>query len=323
MSRHHGICGTALVLTVGLLAHVARGQQVDGNNEILYPDATGLTYSYLDTLDVALTTDYDTPYLYLYCWDASGDRQEIIYYSPSAVEGNLQVPVKLQSNTQYTGTTCWFNLLDAQSGSNTTGGATSPEFSYIKEEADQVIAPSVFVAEMNDTFRTSTETFSLSSTPSSTATSSASATSSTAPTTSTISSFTSSSNTVSTPTTTAASSSLESVSSSNGLSRGAQAGIGVAATLVGLAILGAVTWLLMRRGRNGKISSSNSEMELSPPGELGDKKYPAEIGSLERHELSSATPPREMEAQWQHLVLSELESPASLPSYGHANNIDH
>ncbi|KAK9417785.1 hypothetical protein SUNI508_01542 [Seiridium unicorne] len=304
MSRHHGICGTALVLTAGLLARVARGQQVDGNNEILYPDATGLTYNYLDTLDVALTTNYDTPYLYLYCWDASGDRQEIIYYSPSAVEGSSQVPVKLQSNTQYTGTTCWFNLLDAQSGSNTTGGATSPEFSYIKEEADQ-------------------ETFSLSSTPSSTATSSASATSSTAATTSTISSVTSSSNTVSTPTTTATSSSLESASSSNGLSRGAQAGIGVAVTLVGLAILGAVIWLLMRRRRNGKISSSNSELELSPPGELEDKKYPAEIGSLERHELSSATPPHEMEAQWQHLVVSELESPASPPSYGHVNNIGH
>ncbi|KAK6069143.1 transmembrane alpha-helix domain-containing protein [Seiridium cupressi] len=296
MSRHHGICGTALVLTAGLLARVARGQQVDGNNEILYPDATGLTYNYLDTLDVALTTDYDTPYLYLYCWDASGDRQEIIYYSPSAVEGSSQVPVKLQSNTQYTGTTCWFNLLDAQSGSNTTGGATSPEFS---------------------------ETFSLSSTPSSTATSSASVTSSTATTTSTTSSVTSSSNTVSTPTTTAASSSLESVSSSNGLSRGAQAGIGVAVTLVALAILGAVIWLLMRCRRNGKTPSSNSEMELSPPGELEDKKYPAEIGSLERHELSSATPPHEMETPWQHLVLSELESPASPPSYGHANNIGH
>lgn len=64
---------------------------------------------------------------------------EIIFYTISPVNSLAELPVQLQSNTQYTGTTCWFNLLDEKSGSNTTNGATSPEFSYVKEEADQVI----------------------------------------------------------------------------------------------------------------------------------------------------------------------------------------
>lgn len=63
---------------------------------------------------------------------------EILYYSPSDVKSRSEVPVKLKTATEYMGTTCWFNLLNAVSGSNTTDGATSPEFSYAKEEADQV-----------------------------------------------------------------------------------------------------------------------------------------------------------------------------------------
>lgn len=63
---------------------------------------------------------------------------EIVYYSPSDVTNKETVPVKLQSHTQYTGTTCWFNLLpDSESGDDDVG-VESPEFSYVKEAAGNV-----------------------------------------------------------------------------------------------------------------------------------------------------------------------------------------
>lgn len=65
----------ALAVAAGLLAGAVQAQQDDGNNTILYPDSANLTYNYLDTVDVALTTDYDTPYLYWFCWDSSGVLQ--------------------------------------------------------------------------------------------------------------------------------------------------------------------------------------------------------------------------------------------------------
>ncbi|KAH8660337.1 hypothetical protein BX600DRAFT_513949 [Xylariales sp. PMI_506] len=123
---------TAAALAGFFLADSIHAQLVDGDNKILYPSATGLTFNYLDTVDVALTTDYTTPYLYLFCWDDNDALQNIVYYTPAA--GTSVTAVQLQSDTEYTGTTCWFNLLDAESGSNTTAGATSPEFTYVKQE---------------------------------------------------------------------------------------------------------------------------------------------------------------------------------------------
>lgn len=64
-----------MLLAAGFFAHAVQAQEEDGENKILYPDASGLTYNYLDTVDVALTTNYETPFLYLFCWDANGLRQ--------------------------------------------------------------------------------------------------------------------------------------------------------------------------------------------------------------------------------------------------------
>ncbi|KAH8895891.1 hypothetical protein GQ53DRAFT_743851 [Thozetella sp. PMI_491] len=122
----------AAALALGALAWIASAQDTD--NRILYPVAN-LTFHYLDTVKVSLETTYDHPWLYLYCWDASGNRQEIIYYSPSEVKGRSTVNAQLQSDTQYTGTTCWFNLAPQQPAPDSDIGVKSPEFNYVKEEA--------------------------------------------------------------------------------------------------------------------------------------------------------------------------------------------
>jgi hypothetical protein len=62
-------------LTAALLPGAVQAQLVDGDNKVLYPASTGLTFNYMDTIDVALSTDYATPYVYLFCWDASGTLQ--------------------------------------------------------------------------------------------------------------------------------------------------------------------------------------------------------------------------------------------------------
>jgi hypothetical protein len=63
---------------------------------------------------------------------------EIIYYSPSDVENRATVPVKLQWNTAYMGTTCWFNLSPEQESATDDFGVESPEFNYIKEASANV-----------------------------------------------------------------------------------------------------------------------------------------------------------------------------------------
>lgn len=75
MLRQRSMRATALGLAAGLFTRGVRAQTTDGNNIIQYPDTKGLTYNYLDTVDVVVTTDYTTPYLYLYCWDANGIQQ--------------------------------------------------------------------------------------------------------------------------------------------------------------------------------------------------------------------------------------------------------
>ena len=47
----------------------------DDENSIIYPDVANLTFHYLDTIDVSFTTNYETPWMYLYCRDSAGSRQ--------------------------------------------------------------------------------------------------------------------------------------------------------------------------------------------------------------------------------------------------------
>lgn len=69
----------------------------------------------------------------------------------------------------------------------------------------------------------------------------------------------------------------------------------------------------MRRRRAASNKAAVTELGSSPSGGYTEEyKSPAqEIASPERYELGTENPPREMETQWQHLVHSELESPAN------------
>jgi hypothetical protein len=67
----------AAILVIGLLAH-AIGAQVDDDNKILYPDVANLSFNLFDTVDVAITTNYGTPWLFLWCYDSSGTRQRTL-----------------------------------------------------------------------------------------------------------------------------------------------------------------------------------------------------------------------------------------------------
>ncbi|KAI1850584.1 hypothetical protein JX266_003866 [Neoarthrinium moseri] len=282
MSRPRVERGLATVLAALLLsAGAAQAASDDGNNKILYPDAANLTFNYLDTVNVAYATDYDTPWLYLWCRDASGNRQEIVYYSPSDVLGKTAVPVKLQSNTQYTGTTCWFNLLPGQVQEDVTSqGATSPEFSYVKAEADQ------------KTFSLSASSSASSSTPTATST----------PTTVSSVVSTPASGVTTGPTVSATAGAEAASTSGTGLSTGAKAGIAVAAALVGIGIVAAVVWTVCRRRRRQAGAA-----ELAADGATTPKE--PEVETVKRHELASDRPPGEMESQWQPYVLAELEDP--------------
>ena len=64
----------AVIATVLLGQAVRAADQIDGNNKFLYPPKNS-TFHYLDTVNVAYITDYDEPWLYLYCWDANDARQ--------------------------------------------------------------------------------------------------------------------------------------------------------------------------------------------------------------------------------------------------------
>jgi hypothetical protein len=58
----HGFFAALLLLLVPAFA-----QRVDDANKILYPDVTGLTFHYMDTVNVAFETDYSTPWMYIFC----------------------------------------------------------------------------------------------------------------------------------------------------------------------------------------------------------------------------------------------------------------
>lgn len=71
------------------------------------------------------------------CADLS--RAEIVFYSPSDIKGRQSVLIQLQSNTEFTGSPCWFNLVPEQPSSLTTDiGVKSSEFGYVKQEDGKV-----------------------------------------------------------------------------------------------------------------------------------------------------------------------------------------
>ncbi|KAH8900761.1 hypothetical protein GQ53DRAFT_757733 [Thozetella sp. PMI_491] len=131
----------ATTFAAGLLARAALAQDA---NQILYPDVADLTFHYLDTVNVAYSTDYAEPWLYLWCWDQNNARQQIVYYSPSELTGKTSLAVQLTSNTEFTGSPCWFNLASAQIAGDEEVGVKSVEFNYVKEEGSKHLCKHYF-----------------------------------------------------------------------------------------------------------------------------------------------------------------------------------
>jgi hypothetical protein len=123
-----------LLLATTLLASASLGQKVDGKNEITYPD-TSLSLNYKDKVVVSYETDYETPWMYIFCDD--GTLQEIIYYAPSDLLEKTSITFELSYDYMPTGT-CFFNLRPSQRESNDNDivGATSSDFDYDSDEGD-------------------------------------------------------------------------------------------------------------------------------------------------------------------------------------------
>ena len=66
------LCAAIAVVLLGKVVRAA--DEADDDNKFLYPPKNS-TFHYLDTINVAFKTDYDEPWLYLYCWDSNDARQ--------------------------------------------------------------------------------------------------------------------------------------------------------------------------------------------------------------------------------------------------------
>ncbi|KAH6631201.1 hypothetical protein B0J18DRAFT_124706 [Chaetomium sp. MPI-SDFR-AT-0129] len=126
----------ALLVNILLLSAADAQYDNDPNHGVvfLYP-TNGQTYNTMDILNVAYTSPFPAPNLYLFC--DNGDRQ--IFRQP-APGYNVTVPVTLNFTSL---TPCWFNLRPGTTGGF---GANSPTFNIVGEErktGSQVFGPAI------------------------------------------------------------------------------------------------------------------------------------------------------------------------------------
>jgi hypothetical protein len=265
----------------------ALAQQTDGDNKISYPDATGLTAHYLDTIVVSYETDYDTPWLYLFCVN-NNKLQEILYYSPSDTLERTTRDFQLQY-TYMVDSPCWFNLRSSEhdtSDNTTDDGASSPIFSY---RAAQGAAETTFA--ISATAAASSKT-----------TDNASATGDSESASSTNGS------TDSAETDSPTNADSDSDSQSQGISGGVAAGIAIGVVAL-LAILGVVGWLLFVRRR--KLNSGNANNFVAELDNGGNgEAYPRPSVS------TSPTYSREGEKLSGQGIAMEPQVPLASPSTG-------
>ncbi|KAI1339774.1 hypothetical protein F5Y15DRAFT_69001 [Xylariaceae sp. FL0016] len=195
-----------LLALLSMLAGLASSQNTFA--KFTFPVDDGLTFNYLDTIEVGYESDFTLPVLYTFCYPANSDD---IFTPRTDFPGsnNNTAPTLLNFTT---GVDCWFNLRPDKVDDNHVG-VNGPKWR--------------FVSTQNEIATIGPDSLSTSSSSSSTVTSTSSSASNTA-------------------TASASSSSSPSSSSSGGLSTGAIAGIGVGVGL-GVIALGLLAWFLIRR----------------------------------------------------------------------------
>jgi hypothetical protein len=123
-----------LLLTTTATALLAGVALAADKNAITYPDSS-LSLHLGDTVVVSYTTDYETPWMYIFC--ENGDAlNEIIYYAPVDIADHTSITFDLTYDYMPTGK-CFFNLRSSQhvADDNTIVGVVSP-FDYDQTEGD-------------------------------------------------------------------------------------------------------------------------------------------------------------------------------------------
>ncbi|RYP82217.1 hypothetical protein DL769_001711 [Monosporascus sp. CRB-8-3] len=270
-----------LCLAVGLSGTLRRVlAQIDpddpdaGVRWIYPPRAADLTFQYLDTVVVSWTSYFDEPVLYTFCSSDSGsvelDRPATLWCGAVRRTSSAKLGLeKTQDNVEpfngskpilldWTGgSPCWFNL---RRNTSSNYGSNSEEWDY-------------------DSTRRSQTTLSAEPSLSATLASSSEPTSSPPGSTTSSASVSTESSSVSfTPANTGTTShATPSPSSShNGLTPGAQAGIGVGASLggMGLGVLAALFWMRRRKQPSTASDGGADHKHGSPYGSSSERPLP-------------------------------------------------
>lgn len=96
--------------------------------QFLYPADSGLTYHYLDRVDVSYESNYSAPYLYTWCVlddDVQGAQSD----RPDAY--NATTEITLQFTSDVDDLECWFNLREADVDSSDELGTNSAHWTYV------------------------------------------------------------------------------------------------------------------------------------------------------------------------------------------------
>lgn len=246
------------------------GTLADSTIQFLYPVDTGLTYYYLDRIDVSYDSNYSAPYLYTWC-DLDGSATEAQSDRPDGY--NATTEITLQFTTDVNDLDCWFNLRDIDLASSGAAGTNSKHWTYVNTTRDggpvgDTHAPFSSMRCNADHVTVKQSTMGLPTATGTTGTP------------------------VSTPTTsslTTATVTASAEASSSGLSTGAKAGIGIGVgigVIAHAAMAGAFFFRRRRRTSREGIDSENVEGRTSPPlefqgmAELEEQQGPAELGNV-------------------------------------------
>ena len=108
-----------------LLSRITGTLAADQTIEFLYPVDDGLTYHYLDRVDVSFLSNYSAPYLYTWCdpddvWGAQSDR-------PDAYNSTTEITLQFTSDVNLE---CWFNLREYDYDTSSDKGTNSVHWTF-------------------------------------------------------------------------------------------------------------------------------------------------------------------------------------------------
>lgn len=104
------------------------GALADDTVQFLYPVDDGLTYYYLDRIDVSYNTNYSEPFLYTWCV-LDGNVNEAQSDRPDAYNATTEITLEFPSETN--NLVCWFNLRGVDVDSSGEVGTNSAAWTYV------------------------------------------------------------------------------------------------------------------------------------------------------------------------------------------------